>query len=297
MDAMTVVVLGGGQLACELERAEWPELLRPKLLTRAEVDITQRSAVEHALANASLVINAAAYTAVDKAEVEQELAYRVNAEAPGTLAEVCARVGAPLLHISTDYVFDGTKSTAYVEDDPTAPLGVYGASKLRGEQLVRAKLDQHWIVRTSWVVSAFGNNFVKTMLRLASQRGRLRVVADQFGRPTPTKILASALVSMATRYLSGGPSVPWGTYHCAGAGRATWHELASKVVELQALYTNCRPPVDAISTADYPTSAKRPANSELDTTKLERALGEAMAPWQAGVEDIISELLGRPRSA
>lgn len=294
---MDVVVLGGGQLARELGRAKWPEPLRLRLLTRAELDITQRPAVELALTNASLVINAAAYTAVDKAETEHDLAFRVNAEAPGVLAEVCARTGAPLLHVSTDYVFDGTKSTAYVEDDATAPLGVYGASKLEGERLVRAKLDQHWIVRTSWVVSAFGNNFVKTMLRLASERDRLRVVADQFGRPTPTKTLAGAMVSIATRHLLGGPSVPWGTYHCAAAGRASWHELASKVVELQAPYTNRRPPVDAISTAEYPTPAKRPSNSELDTSKLERALGEAALPWQRGIQDIVSELLGGARPA
>lgn len=290
---MRVLIVGkGGQLASELLRAEWPSGLHVDALSEAELDITQAAAVEAALDRAELVINAAAYTAVDKAESERERAYAVNRDGPSNLAHSCAQSGAPLLHVSTDYVFDGSKPSPYLEDDATEPLGVYGASKAAGELAVRSSCRKHVIVRTSWVVSAFGQNFVKTMLRLAAERDRLRVVADQFGRPTPAKALAAVLVRIVQRYAEGSP-IPWGTYHFAGAGRTSWHGLAQAVIDLQAAVTGRNPPVDAITTADFPTPAKRPQNSELDTHKLEKALGLTIAPWQAGVADIVEELLAQ----
>jgi dTDP-4-dehydrorhamnose reductase len=291
---MHVFILGkGGQLASELLRANWPDGLEPRGLGEAELDIVDQVAVERDLEHAELVINAAAYTAVDKAESERERAFAVNRDGPGNLAHTCARNGAPLIHVSTDYVFDGNKTQPYVEEDPVAPLGIYGSSKAAGELAVRAACRKHIIVRTSWVVSAFGQNFVKTMLRLAKERDHLRVVGDQFGRPTPAKALAAVLIRIAERYASGSP-IPWGTYHFAAAGRTSWHGLAQAVVDLQAPTTGRNPPVEAITTADYPTPARRPINSELDTHKLEQALGISIAPWQPGVADIVGELLAQP---
>jgi dTDP-4-dehydrorhamnose reductase len=275
---MHVIIVGsGGQLGSELARASWPAGLDVVALTEAELDITDEQATKRALQRANLVINAAAYTAVDKAESDQVLAFRVNRDGPSNLALACALSDSPLIHVSTDYVFDGSKLGAYVEDDEIAPLGVYGASKAAGEMAVRNGYRKHLIVRTSWVVSAFGQNFVKTMLRLAAERDHLRVVADQLGRPTPAKALASVLIHMAQRYQEGSP-IPWGTYHFAAAGRTSWHGLASEVVELQARRTGRRPTVEPITTEAYPTPARRPKNSELDTRKLEVATrGQSLA--------------------
>jgi dTDP-4-dehydrorhamnose reductase len=287
---MQVVVFGSaGQLGQELARACWPTGWLVRHLSRAQVDIARDDLAPH-VSGAGVVINAAAYTAVDKAEAEAEQAYRVNRDGPAKLARACQRASAALLHVSTDYVFDGRKVGAYVEDDATGPLGVYGQSKLEGEEAVRAACERHIILRTSWVVSAFGQNFVKTMLRLARERDQLRVVADQTGRPTPAKDLALVLCELAKRIADNAP-IPWGTYHFAAAGRCTWHELASEVVRLQAQHTGHNPPVLPIPTTAYPTPARRPANSELATEKLERALGLTPRPWQAGVEEIVRELL------
>ena len=290
---MRVSILGkGGQLGRELTRAAWPAGFALRSFSHAELDLTQPNQLQLAVEGADVVINAAAYTAVDKAESEQALAFRVNRDGPGHLARACTCSGAVLLHVSTDYVFDGKKLGAYVEDDSTAPLGVYGESKAAGEVLVRESCERHVILRTSWVVSAFGHNFVKTMLRLANERDRLRVVADQFGRPTPAKELAAVLVRFARRCAEGTPA-PWGTYHYAGAGRASWYDLACEVVELQALHTGRRPVVEPITTDEYPTPARRPMNSLLDTHKLENALAFTPERWQAGVADVVSELLAK----
>jgi dTDP-4-dehydrorhamnose reductase len=290
---MQVIIVGsGGQLGSELQRATWPAGLKVVALSEAELDITDEQATKRALGQADLVINAAAYTAVDKAESERALAFRVNRDGPANLAQACALNDAPLIHVSTDYVFDGSKLGAYVEDDAVAPLGVYGASKASGETAVRNEHRKHIIVRTSWVVSAFGQNFVKTMLRLAGERDTLRVVADQVGRPTPAKDLARILIHIARRYEEGSP-IPWGTYHFAAAGCTSWHGLATEVVELKARHSGRRPKVEPITTADYPTPALRPKNSELDTRKLEATLGLEIAPWQTGVADIVDELLAK----
>jgi dTDP-4-dehydrorhamnose reductase len=290
---MQVIIVGsGGQLGSELRRATWPAGMDVLALSEAELDITDEQATKRALQRADLVINAAAYTAVDKAESDEALAFRVNRDGPSNLAKGCASKDAPLLHVSTDYVFDGSKIGAYLEDDTVAPLGVYGASKAAGETAVRNENQKHVIVRTSWVVSAFGQNFVKTMLRLASERDQLRVVADQLGRPTPAKDLAGVLIHIARRYQEGSP-IPWSTYHFAAAGCTSWHGLATEVVELQSRHTGRRPTVEPIATEDYPTPARRPKNSELDTRKLEAALEFQIAPWQIGLADVVDELLAK----
>jgi dTDP-4-dehydrorhamnose reductase len=290
---MKVCVFGsGGQLGRELSRSLWPSGFELQAFTHQQVDIADVDAVTRAVATADIVINAAAYTAVDRAEADSEQAFRVNRDGPLALARACSEARAFLVHVSTDYVFDGRKNGPYLEDDTVCPLGVYGQSKAAGEQAVRSHCQRHAIIRTSWVVSSFGQNFVKTMLRLARERDQLRVVADQYGRPTPAKDLAEVIVSIATRHASSAALAP-GTYHFAAAGRASWHDLASYVVEQQAPLTSCRPPVVAITTADYPTPAERPANSELDTSKLEAALHLSPRPWQAGVREVIGELLGQ----
>jgi len=294
---MQVAIFGsGGQLGRELLRATWPAGFELRAFDRGEVDITDPVAVDLALSDARRVSNAAAYTAVDKAESEPAVAFRVNRDGPELLARACSERSAALLHVSTDYVFDGRKVGGYLETDATAPLGVYGASKAAGEERVRELCGLHVILRTSWVVSAFGHNFVKTMLRLSAERDTLRVVDDQLGRPTPAKDLARVVVAIASCHAAGAP-IAWGTYHFAGRGEASWHDVATEVVALQAPFTGRRPAVEAITTADYPTPARRPQSSVLDTAKLERALKLEPHPWQSGVEDIIRELLAPIPSA
>lgn len=292
---MKALVLGSrGQLGRELMSAEWPSGVRVVGLGRAELDITDREALERSVAELApaIVVNAAAYTAVDRAESEPEAAELANHHAPATLARACARQGAALIHVSTDYVFDGERPDAYREADAISPLGVYGRSKAAGEAAIRQRLEAHLIVRTSWVFGEHGSNFVKTILRLAAERDQLRVVADQRGRPTPAADLARALVALVDRCRGG--DVPWGTYHFAGAGAATWHQVAELVVERQAPRTGRRPEVVPIATSDYPTPARRPKNSVLATEKLERTFGVQPEPWQQGARRVVDALLARP---
>lgn len=258
---------------------------------RAGADITDPVSLARAFKDArpDIVINAAAYTAVDKAESETEAAARVNAAAPGLIAERCAREGVPLVHISTDYVFDGTKTSPYVEADPIAPLGVYGRTKAAGEAAVRAALDKHVILRTSWVYGVHGANFLKTMLRLAKERDRLTIVADQRGCPTATRDIAEALLAVAGAVEAG--TVRFGTYHFAGTGATTWHGFAREIIAEAARHTGRTPEVAAITTADYPTPARRPANSELDSSLFERTFRFRAAPWQARVREVVDGLL------
>lgn len=225
-----------------------------------------------------VVINAAAYTAVDNAESEPELAARVNTEAPGEIADACAQVGSALIHYSTDYVFDGSASKPYREMDTPSPLGVYGRTKLEGEKQVAAKLDRHLIVRTSWVYDADGKNFLNTMLRLAGEHPELRVVADQMGGPTYADDLALASVQLVQAVLAReerDDDAPWGVYHASGQGVVSWHGFASKIFELSGIDI----PVNPITTADYPTPAPRPAYSVLDNSRMER-LGVSMPGWE-----------------
>ncbi len=289
---MKLLVLGAnGQVGFELRRAALPAGMTMTALDRAGLDIARREDVFAAVARErpDLVINAAAYTAVDRAETETEAAFAANAAAPGHIAAACAGAGIPLLHLSTDYVFDGSKPEPYREDDPVDPLGVYGKSKEAGERAVRAALARHVILRTAWVYGVHGNNFVKTILRLAAERPELRVVADQHGAPTAAADIAAALVAIAGRIGAGRGD--WGTFHFTGAGATTWHGFAEAIVALAAPHTGKRPPVAAIATADYPTPARRPANSVLDCSRIAAAYGIVARPWRTALAEVVAELL------
>jgi dTDP-4-dehydrorhamnose reductase len=289
---MSAVLLfgAGGQLGQDIVRRAALRHVPVVALSRAQADIADRDAVTSALAAqpVSLVVNAAAYTKVDRAESESDEAFRANAVAPGLIAQVCAAANVPLVHISTDYVFDGTKTAPYVEDDLVSPLGVYGASKEAGERAVRAALGQHIILRTSWVYGAHGANFLKTIIRLAAERDELRIVADQRGCPTSTIDIADTILSMAPRLIAR--EQVWGTYHFAGAGVTTWHDFATEIVEAQAAFTGRRPTVVPITTAHYPTPAKRPANSALDCSRIAGTLGIRAADWRQSTRDTVAAL-------
>jgi dTDP-4-dehydrorhamnose reductase len=234
-----------------------------------------------------IVVNAAAYTAVDRAEDEPAAAFRANAEAPGVLATACAAHGAMLVHYSTDYVFDGQGQRPYREDDATAPLGVYGASKLAGEQAISAAGCAHFIFRTAWVYGTHGHNFMKTMLRLAGERGELRIVGDQFGTPTPAYLIADVTATALER-LSTQHS---GIYHLTASGKTSWHGFAKAIVAEasdRGMLTR-RPAVNAITTAEFPTRAQRPAFSCLDNTRLEAALGIGFPDWRVGLSSVLNE--------
>jgi len=295
--ATRILVIGAqGQIARELERAALPSGFALRTAGRATLDIARRDAVMEAVVRErpALVVNAAAYTAVDRAETEPEAARAINADGPGWLAEATADLGVPLVHISTDYVFDGSKDGAYVEADPVRPLGAYGTSKEAGERAVRAANPRHVILRTAWVYSPFGQNFVKTMLRLGAERDELRVVADQRGCPTSAGEMARGIVEIARQLLLDRREDAWGTYHLAGSGETTWHGLAEAVFELAAPALGRRPVVHAITTADYPTPACRPANSVLDCAKAERAFGVRLRPWRDALADVVAELTAAP---
>ncbi|MDX2308705.1 MAG: dTDP-4-dehydrorhamnose reductase [Hyphomicrobium sp.] len=290
---MRLLVTGrNGQLAlclAELAAARGADLLA---FGRPELDISDPRSVENALEAHSpdLVINAAAYTAVDKAEGEPGEAQRVNALGAANVARAAAGRGLPLVHISTDYVFDGTKPAPYVETDATGPIGVYGRSKLEGEDAVRASGGRHVILRTAWVYSPFGNNFLKTMLRLAATRPELTVVDDQIGNPTYAPDLARAILDIAPRLISDD-NMPWGTFHAAGTGDVSWCGFAREIVRCSTARGGPSADVRAIQTKDYPTPARRPANSRLDTTKLKSTFGITLPCWQEGVEDCVARLL------
>jgi dTDP-4-dehydrorhamnose reductase len=238
-------------------------------------------------------VNAAAYTKVDLAETEAEAARQGNEVGPATIGQACAAAGVPLVHISTDYVFDGRKLDAYLEGDPVAPIGAYGRSKAAGERAVRAATARHLIMRTSWIYGEFGHNFLKTMLRLAATREELRVVGDQRGSPTSTRDLADAILRIAPR-LAARDEV-WGTYHFAGSGVTTWHGFASRIVAAQAPITGAKPRVTAITSAEFPTPARRPANSELDCSLFARTFGFGGRPWTEETDAITALLAAEMR--
>lgn len=264
-----------------------------ELLPAERVDLGDERAVLSLLdrSQPGLVVNAAAYTAVDRAEAEPERAFAINGRGPEILAHWCQEHGATLLHVSTDYVFDGRKTTPYRVGDPTAPINTYGASKLAGEAAVRAALREHIIVRTSWVFSAHGQNFVKTILRLARERDELRVVADQVGNPTHAGTLAEALLMVASRVASSR-QLAWGTYHLVDAGTTSWHEFAQAIISAQAQFTGRSPQLTAISSSDYPTPAQRPRYSVLDDSSFREAFAIPARPWQQGLRATVNELLG-----
>ena len=240
------------------------------------------------------IVNAAAHTAVDKAEGESDLARAINATAPGVLAREAAALGAWLMHYSTDYVFDGSGSTARAEDAPTGPLGVYGATKLEGEELIRASGCQHLIFRTSWVYAARGGNFARTMLKLAQERDALKVIDDQIGAPTGADLLAD-LSAHAMRSVALQPQ-HGGTYHAVASGHTSWHDYATHVIENARSrgvpIRVAREAIAAVPTSAFPTPARRPANSRLDTQKLRNTFGLQLPDWQSGVDRMLAEVLG-----
>lgn len=290
---MKILVIGSnGQLGWELtglgSRRGWPILA----LDYPEIDITVPATLDACFDSnrIDLVINTAAYTAVDKAESEPDVAFAVNREGPAHLADRCLKHGIPMIHVSTDYVFDGTKSGAYVEEDTVAPLGIYGASKAAGEEEVRNRLPEHIIVRTAWLCGVHGHNFVKTILKAGREKTSLRVVADQRGCPTFSADLAEAILEIAGQAEKNG-SVQWGTYHYCGAGQTTWHGFAEAVFEIAGQYeTFAVEEVVPISTADYPTPVKRPANSVLDCAKIERHFGIRPRPLRESLTEMIQQL-------
>ena len=264
-------------------------------LSRAEADITRAEAVRAAIERHRpvLVVNVAGYTAVDRAESEPELAHAANVEGPAVIAAASARANVPLVHLSTDYVFDGKKSGAYVEDDPIAPLSVYGRTKAEGETQVRKLQPHHVVLRTSWVYGVHGTNFLKTVLRLASERNELRIVADQFGCPTATADIAEAILVLAPR-LAADASVS-GTYHFAATGSTSWHGFATEIVARQRSFTGRDPRVVAIAAADYPAAARRPPNSVLDCRRFAATFGYSAHPWQERVAETVDRLLRAAR--
>lgn len=291
MSGRPLLVLGrSGQLARALAG------LAPKLefaatcLGRPEVELLQADAgalIERH--RPALMVNAAAYTAVDRAESEPEAAFALNAELPGRFARAAAAAGVPFLQVSTDYVFEGTQGP-YREDDARNPLGVYGRSKAAGEDAVLEADGPSAVVRTSWVYAAGGANFVATMLRLAEGRETVRVVADQRGCPTPAEDVARACILLGAELLAGRAAAA-GVFHAAGAGEASWADFAEAIFALSAVQGGPSARVERITTADYPTAARRPADSRLDCSRLERTLGWRPGPWRARLEETIGGFL------
>lgn len=293
---MRLYVIGGeGQVARALREAAAG---RADIVfgssSRAEVDLLKPASIAAALAafHPDVVVNPAAYTAVDKAESEPEQAFAINRDGAGAVAAAAAAHGAPVIHFSTDYVYDGTKPSAYVEADPVAPQGVYGASKLAGEQAVAAANPKHVVLRTAWVYAPFGANFVRTMLRLAAERDRLRVVDDQLGCPTYAPDIADATLAIAAQIAGQGwRSDHAGVTHLAGPDAMSWCGLAREIVRQSAARGARSVPVDAIATADYPTPAARPANSRLATERLARLFDIRLQSLETSLSNCLDRLL------
>jgi dTDP-4-dehydrorhamnose reductase len=296
---MKILVTGAnGQVGWELSRRGAKKGFAILALDRATLDITDQSAVEREVrgSGASVVVNAAAYTAVDQAESEAELAFAVNRDGPSYLASACAEAGILLIHISTDFVFDGEKQGPYLETDQISPLSVYGKSKGAGEVAVRERLGEHIILRTSWVYGVQGSNFVKTMLRLGRERDVIRVVADQYGCPTYAADLADTILKIAAQ-IQDNRRITWGTYHYCGKGVASWHGLAQETLSLAKQYTSLKvKTIEAIGTADYPTPAKRPLNSVLDCSLIEKTFDIHQKPWRESLARMIKRMFSVEKS-
>lgn len=296
---MKILVTGAnGQVGWELSRLGPRKGLDILALDRTALDITDRSAVKRKVgkSGARLVVNGAAYTAVDQAESKAELAFAVNRDGPANLALVCAEAGIPLIHISTDFVFDGRKKGSYHEQDEVSPLNVYGKSKAAGETAVRERLQEHIILRTSWIYGLHGRNFVKTMLRLGRERDIIHVVADQYGCPTSAADLADTILKIAAQIWDTGQTV-WGTYHYCGKGVTTWHGLTQEIFSLAKQYTSLRvKTLEAIGTADYPTSAQRPLNSALDCSLVEKTFDIHPKPWRESLAHMINRMFSVEKS-
>jgi len=290
---MRVLLTGAdGQLGRELIRQYRAFNIELWAFKHPELDITRPNQIKTIVAKTapSLVVNAAAYTDVDKAETEADLAFEVNKTAAGFLARCCAERNIPLIHISSDYVFDGTKGKPYHETDPIAPLGIYGRSKAEGETVIRSGLKKHIILRTSWLYSVYGGNFVKTMLDLGTKKKVIPVVADQFGSPTSASDLAETVLTIAAR-IGDTADLDWGTYHYCGNGITSWHGLAEEIMKLASPYLHLQTQrVEAITTAEYPTPAKRPAYSALDCSRIKKFFGIDQEPWQQSLRRTIERI-------
>lgn len=287
---MRILLTGAnGQLGHELQR--WLAPLGSLVAcTRADCDLERPDQLREVIRRVApaIIVNPAAYTAVDRAESEPARAAAVNRDAVVVLAEEAKRIGATIIHYSTDYVFDGSKAGWYGEDDAPAPLGVYGRTKWEGEAALRASGVPHLILRTSWVVGTHGANFARTMLRLATTNETLRVVADQIGAPTSTPLISEVTAALVRRLAAeGADRFPFGTYHLAAAGETSWHDYA-RFVFAEAGLDPAR--VHPITTAEYPTPARRPANSRLDTTRLRSTFGVALPAWSEGVREVVRDL-------
>lgn len=283
---------GTGQVGQALRRLDLPgvEIIAP---SRDELDLVALPELDPLFEGIDAVISCGAYTAVDKAESEPFLARAINASGPARLAAAAKRAGIPIVHVSTDYVFPADGQGPWREDGMIAPASAYGRTKAEGEGAVRASGARHAIVRTAWVVSADGANFVRTMLRLGAERSVLRVVADQRGCPTHAGDLATALAAITARFIADRDQ-PSGIWHCANSGETTWHGLAEHVFACAAGHGIKVPSrIEAIATAEYPTPARRPADSRLDCSKLGRDFGIALRPWQEAVAEIVGELARR----
>ncbi|MCB2169260.1 MAG: dTDP-4-dehydrorhamnose reductase [Deltaproteobacteria bacterium] len=291
---MTLLLTGAdGQVGREVQR-QAREKGHPILaLNRSGLDITDANAVRQVVGETgpAMIVNAAAFTAVDKAEDEPGIAFRVNRDGAANLAKAAAEAGIPLVHLSTDYVFDGTNPRPYLETDPVAPIGVYGHSKWEGEEAIRQRLHHHLIIRVSWVFGVHGNNFVKTMLRLARERDVLRVVADQRGGPTYAGHIAAFILDLY-RQIVNQETTSWGTYHFCGSPVTSWHAFAEAIVRTghRKGILERSVAVHPITTADYPTRARRPANSALDCRKIEAYFGIHPKAWQTGLDDMLERL-------
>jgi dTDP-4-dehydrorhamnose reductase len=290
----TILVAGkAGQLARCLAQEAHRRAIRLVALGRPELDITNQESISRAVAAHAprAIVNAAAYTAVDKAEAEPALAMAVNRDGAEVLATAAAREGVPFIHVSTDYVFDGRKDAPYVEEDAPSPLGAYGRSKLAGETAVRAACPAAVILRTSWVYSRYGQNFVTTMLRLAATREKVQVVDDQHGAPTAAFDLAGAILDLVDRLGAAPRDRDSGDiYHLAADGETTWHGFAAAIFAGWARRGLRVPTLEAITTAQYPTAARRPANSRLDCSKVARVFGLRLPAWRISLERCLDEI-------
>lgn len=293
--AMKILVAGAqGQLARALvDAARGHDGLDVVALGRPRFDLLNKVAIAEAFAavQPDLVVNAAAYTAVDKAESDAGAAFAINRDGAAALAAAADSHTCPIIHVSTDYVFDGAKAEPFVETDPVNPASVYGRSKLEGETAVRAANPRHLILRTAWLYAPYGQNFLRTIVRLARERPQLRIVADQRGNPTYVPHLADAILAVATQLDAGVRSADvWGIYHAAADGETTWAGFAAEIVRVGVHHGVPAVPVSPISTAEYPTPARRPANSRLDCTRLARTFGVRLPPWQQGVSECVARL-------
>ena len=292
---MRIVVTGrDGQVAQALIEAVRRTDDEVIALARPTLDLAQPETVLPAImaARPDIIVNAAAYTAVDKAETDATMAEAVNSHGAGAVADAARNLGIPVVHLSTDYVFDGSGTQPYREDDPTGPVGVYGRTKLAGERAVAAATDDHCILRTAWVYSPFGANFVRTMLRLAETRPALRVVADQYGSPTSALDIADGLIAVCRNLLMrrDDPTLR-GLFHMTGGGYTNWAGFATRIFEISQSLGGPFSSVEEITSAEYPTPAQRPANSRLDCRKLAEVHGVILAPWQQATEIAVTRLL------